>query len=58
MYMIKEYIISSDSIIIDEYTILQSEILNNEIFKLRIRNVIKQLKHTWKILNISNVKKI
>ena len=46
---------SSNSIIIDEYTILHSEILDNEIFKLKIKNAIKQLKQqTWKILNIGD----
>ena len=32
MYMIIKYIISSNSIIIDEYTILDLEILDDEIF--------------------------
>ena len=42
-YMIKN-VVSKNNIIINEYTILDSEIPNNEILKLMIRNAIKQLK--------------
>ena len=44
MHMIKEHIVNNNSIIIDEYAILYLEILDNKIFKLNIKNSIKQLK--------------